>query len=73
MTIIYDKKANMYISDVLVNQSNGDRTAVTVILTSSPANAMRFEKKDADLVKQISGTNDVDLIELEDEECPEKA
>jgi len=71
MTIIYDNKANMYISDVLVNQNSGD--VKSLILTSSPANALRFEKKDADLVKQIAGTNDVDLIELEDEECPEKA
>jgi len=46
MTIIYDNKANMYISDVLVNQNSGD--VKSVILTSSPANALRFEKKDAD-------------------------
>lgn len=64
MTIIYDNKANMYISDVLVNQNSGD--VKSVILTSSPANALRFEKKDADLVNKIAGTNDVDLIELED-------
>lgn len=63
MTIIYDNTAKMYVGDVLVNQNIGGVTSV--VLTSSPANALRFEKKDADLVKQIAGTNDVELIELE--------
>ena len=60
MSIIYNNKNHMYISEV-----NKEDDKLNFSFSSSPSCATRFEEKDKDMVKTISENQDVTIIELD--------
>ena len=60
MSIIYNNKNHMYISEV-----NKEDEKLIFSFSSSQSCAIRFEEKDKDLVKTILENPDMDIIELD--------
>lgn len=60
MSIIYNNKNHLYISEV-----DKEDEKINFSFSSSPSCAMRFEDKDKDLVKTILENPDMTIIELD--------